>query len=164
MQNDNEEEQELADQIASCLTVVLRSYGDRAMPLIEPLMPHLGALLDSSRPPEERRIGLCLLDDIIEHSPAGVAVQLGSGQACRLPGHPHTMCMDLGSGAIWLSTVCSTWSCRFGSLAGLLPGSRLHACFYMHLRTGIRWGFVLPAQRRSKASRSVLSIAQAIPK
>lgn len=71
MQDDNEEEQELADQVASCLTVVLRAYGDGAMPFIEPLMPHMGALLDSKRTSEERRIGLCVLDDIIEHSPTG---------------------------------------------------------------------------------------------
>ena len=71
MQDDNEEEAELADGIASCLTVVLRRYGDGAMELVNGLMRHLGALLEPGRSSEERRIGICILDDIIEHSPAG---------------------------------------------------------------------------------------------
>ena len=71
VQDDNEEELELADQIASCLTVVLRNKRDEAMALVDPLMPLLGALMDAGRAPEERRIGICVLDDIIEHSPAG---------------------------------------------------------------------------------------------
>ena len=71
-QDDNEEEAELFDGISSCLSVVLRRYGDAAMELVNPLMPYFGALLDPARPVDERRIGICVLDDIIEHSPAGV--------------------------------------------------------------------------------------------
>lgn len=34
-------------------------------------MPILAALLEKSRTPEERRIGVCIMDDLLEHSPAG---------------------------------------------------------------------------------------------
>lgn len=34
-------------------------------------MPILGTLLEKTRTPEERRIGICVMIDVLEHSPAG---------------------------------------------------------------------------------------------
>ena len=53
------------------LTAVLRKYCDAALPFVAELMPALGALLEPGRDPEERRIAICILDDILEHCPAG---------------------------------------------------------------------------------------------
>ena len=61
----------MLDQLASALTVILRSYGDRAMPYIDGIMPQLAQLLDAQRSVQERRIGVCIMDDILEHSAAG---------------------------------------------------------------------------------------------
>ena len=71
VQEENEGEEDLLDQLASVLTAVLRKYGDAALPFLAELMPALGALLEPGRDPEERRIAICILDDILEHCPAG---------------------------------------------------------------------------------------------
>lgn len=47
------------------------------MPLLEALMPGVGRLLEKGRFPEERRIAICVMDDILEHSPAGAAKYMG---------------------------------------------------------------------------------------
>lgn len=70
LQEENEEEEELLDGLAACLTAVLRNYGDSAITLMDGLMPKLGTLLDASRSSEERRVGICIVDDILEHSAA----------------------------------------------------------------------------------------------
>ena len=46
---------------------------DAALPLLERLMPGVGRLLEKGRFPEERRIAICVMDDILEHTPAGAA-------------------------------------------------------------------------------------------
>jgi hypothetical protein len=68
---ENEAEEELYDQVGSCLGSFLKSFGDAALPYVEGLMPHIAPLLDKARPDEERRIALCIIDDMMEHSPAG---------------------------------------------------------------------------------------------
>ena len=74
LQDDIEEEVELLDQITAAITVLLTKYGDDAMALLEDLMPFFGELLDPHRSAAERRTGICVLDDIIEHSPRGELV------------------------------------------------------------------------------------------
>lgn len=49
----------------------MKKYGDAAMPLVDVLMPSMAPLLAPGRSAEERRVALCLLDDILEFSPAG---------------------------------------------------------------------------------------------
>ena len=82
MQEENEDEEDLLDQLASVLTAVLRNYGDAALPFLAELMPALGALLEPGRDPEERRIAICILDDILEHCPAGGRPQPGRRSFC----------------------------------------------------------------------------------
>jgi methionine synthase II (cobalamin-independent) len=45
MQEENEAEEELLDAIATALTVVLKKFGDAAMPYVDALMPAVGTLL-----------------------------------------------------------------------------------------------------------------------
>lgn len=71
MQEENSEEEDLLDELASALTTILKEYGDEAMPCIDGIMPEVGQLLDPSRSPAERRIGICIIDDLLEHSAAG---------------------------------------------------------------------------------------------
>ena len=71
MQGDNELEEELLDQVQSCLGAVLEQFGDSAMPLLEGLMPQIGALLTPKSSVEEKRVGICIMDDIMEHTQEG---------------------------------------------------------------------------------------------
>ncbi len=88
-QEENEDEEDLLDQLASVLTAVLRKYGDAALPVLAELMPALGALLEPGRDPEERRIAICILDDILEHCPAGARLALTL--PCTLGRHPGAL-------------------------------------------------------------------------
>jgi len=45
LQEENEAEEELLDAIATALTVVLKRFGDAAMPYVDGLMPSVGTLL-----------------------------------------------------------------------------------------------------------------------
>lgn len=82
-QEENEDEEDLLDQVSSVLTAVLKQYRDLCMPLVDSLMPSLAPLLDPQRTAEERRVAICILDDILEYSPAGA-----------LP-HPHSQCSNI---------------------------------------------------------------------
>jgi hypothetical protein len=58
-------------QVGSCLGSFLKSFGDAALPYVEALMPSISPLLDKARPEEERRIALCIIDDMLEYSAQG---------------------------------------------------------------------------------------------
>lgn len=58
-------------QVGSCIGAFLKKFNDAVFPLLEKLMPILGGLLEKTRTPEERRIGVCIMDDLLEHSPVG---------------------------------------------------------------------------------------------
>jgi hypothetical protein len=73
MEEEHEAEGELLDKLGEACTTILREYGDSAMPLVEGLMPSIGRLLEKGRYAEERRVALCLMDDVIQYSPSGAA-------------------------------------------------------------------------------------------
>ena len=87
VQEENEDEENLLDQLSSLLSAIIKKYGDAAMPLVDLLMPSVAPLLAPNRSAEERRIALCLLDDILEFSPAGARKSL-----CVICQLPHGMC------------------------------------------------------------------------
>lgn len=74
MQGENELEEDLLDQVQSCLGAVLEQFGDAAMPLMEGLMPQIGVLLTPKSSVEEKRVGICIMDDIMEHTQEGEPV------------------------------------------------------------------------------------------
>eukprot|EP00884_Botryococcus_braunii_P020479 jgi/Botrbrau1/7114/Bobra.0165s0131.1 len=105
LQEENEEEEELLDGLAACLTAVLRNYGDSALYLMDYLMPKLGSLLDASRSSEERRVGICIVDDILEHSAACSQKYMGHlvevlVQGCRDPDANLRQCSVYGLGVL----------------------------------------------------------------
>ena len=77
-------EEELLDQVQSCLGAVLEQFGDAAMPLLEGLMPQIGVLLTPKSSVEEKRVGICIMDDIMEHTKEGDSAA-GSHSAQLLP-------------------------------------------------------------------------------
>jgi hypothetical protein len=71
LEEENEAEEELFDQVGTCLGNFLKKFGDAVLPYVEGLMPSLAPLMMKSRPEEERRIAMCIIDDILEHSATG---------------------------------------------------------------------------------------------
>ena len=59
--------------MGTCLGNFLKKFGDAVLPYVEGLMPSLAPLMMKTRPEEERRIAMCIIDDILEHSAAGRA-------------------------------------------------------------------------------------------
>ena len=60
-------------QVATCLGTFLKKFGDAVLPFVETVMPLIAPLLDKGRGSEDRRIAVCVVDDLLEHSPAGRA-------------------------------------------------------------------------------------------
>jgi hypothetical protein len=71
LEEEHEAEGDLLDALGNVCTTVLREYRDAAMPMIEGLMPAMARLLEKGRFVEERRVALCLMDDIVRYSPVG---------------------------------------------------------------------------------------------
>jgi len=77
LEAENAQEEELFDGVGSALGAFLKRAGDAVLPYVEGLMPQIGPLLDKSRNPEDRRIAVCVVDDLLEHSAAGRAKYAG---------------------------------------------------------------------------------------
>ncbi|KAG1673229.1 hypothetical protein FOA52_013109 [Chlamydomonas sp. UWO 241] len=71
LEEENQQEEELFDQVATCLGTFLKKFNDAVLPLVERIMPQIAPLLEKTRSNEERRIAVCVVDDLLEHSPAG---------------------------------------------------------------------------------------------
>ncbi|GMH40252.1 hypothetical protein BSKO_08156 [Bryopsis sp. KO-2023] len=70
MDEEEESERNVLEEVGTCIAAFLKQYGDTVFPYVESLMAITAKLLDKSRSPEERRIGICVLDDLLEHSTA----------------------------------------------------------------------------------------------
>jgi len=79
LQEEHEAEEEILNNIATCVSTAMRLYGDAAMPALEEhIFQPASQLLDPKRFPEERRVALCIMDDVLEHSPAGTVKFAGN--------------------------------------------------------------------------------------
>ena len=67
-------EDEVFDQFAECVGSLLRSLHAPVLPALEPLLAQFVApMLAADRSPEERRIAICVFDDVMEHASDGGA-------------------------------------------------------------------------------------------
>ena len=67
-------EDEVFDQFAECVGSLLRSLHAPVLPALEPLLQEFVApMLARDRSPEERRIAICVFDDVMEHASDGGA-------------------------------------------------------------------------------------------
>ena len=93
LEAEGEEEEELLDAAAGVVGALLAAYGDAAMPAVDAVMPLMAPLLQPSSSSAavnggsksktakakaavtqgERRVAVCLVDDVVEHSPLGAA-------------------------------------------------------------------------------------------
>lgn len=74
LQDEQAAEDEVFDQFAECVGSLLRSLKAPVLPLIEPLLAqYVAPMLLPDRSPEERRIAVCVFDDVFEHASEGGA-------------------------------------------------------------------------------------------
>jgi len=70
LKEENELEEELTQQVANAIGAMLKQYGDKVMPLVEGLLVRFYPMLDKSKSnPEERRIAIGVMDDMLEYAP-----------------------------------------------------------------------------------------------
>jgi len=77
LEEENQQEEELFDQVGACIGTFLKKFGDSVLGYVESIMGQIAPLLDKSRSAEDRRIAVCVVDDLLEHSPAGRAKYAG---------------------------------------------------------------------------------------
>ncbi len=71
-QDEDEEDVEVLEHVSGVITSVLKHFGDQGMVVVDQLMPQLGKLMAPGASPQETRVCICIIDDILEYSPAGV--------------------------------------------------------------------------------------------
>eukprot|EP01024_Parvocaulis_polyphysoides_P034901 TRINITY_DN3090_c0_g2_i5.p1 TRINITY_DN3090_c0_g2~~TRINITY_DN3090_c0_g2_i5.p1 ORF type:complete len:431 (+),score=97.19 TRINITY_DN3090_c0_g2_i5:151-1293(+) len=70
----NEEEkmeQELLESVNVVIGSALKKYGDDIMPTLETLLPYFGELVEQTQPADFQRIGVCVMDDILDYTHNG---------------------------------------------------------------------------------------------
>ena len=73
-------------QVGQCIASFLTKLGDAALPYVEVLMPQIVPLLDKNRSESDQRVGICIIDDILDYSEAGrqkYAGQVTATHRCR---------------------------------------------------------------------------------
>jgi len=75
---DEEEEAQLAeeqeveeaalDAVQELLAALISTYKGASMPIVEALLPKIARLMEAGRTHEERRIAVCVFDDLLEHA------------------------------------------------------------------------------------------------
>jgi len=79
LQEEQEAEDEVFDQFAECVGALLKAFHSAILPALEPLLGFIVPLLDKNRSPSERRIAICVFDDIFEYASGGAALNYLAG-------------------------------------------------------------------------------------
>jgi hypothetical protein len=66
LEEENEQEEEVFDQVGECLGTLLKTFKAAFLPYFEELMPFITPMLGKQRTPEERRVAICIFDDVAE--------------------------------------------------------------------------------------------------
>ncbi|MFS8008671.1 putative TOG domain, importin beta family [Helianthus anomalus] len=67
LKEENEQEEELFDQVGDCLGTLLKTFKAPFLPLFDELLPYLMPMWGKDRTDEEKRIAICIFDDVAEH-------------------------------------------------------------------------------------------------
>lgn len=74
LEEENEQEEEVLDQLSECLSSFLKKFKSGFLPVIDELWPLIMPMLeDPKRSSQEKRIAICIFDDIVEHAGEGGA-------------------------------------------------------------------------------------------
>ncbi|KAL8142865.1 hypothetical protein V2J09_015897 [Rumex salicifolius] len=67
IREENEQEEELFDQIGDCLGTLIKTYKAAFLPFFDELSTYLTPMWGKDKSSEERRIAICIFDDVVEH-------------------------------------------------------------------------------------------------
>ncbi|CAI5949010.1 unnamed protein product, partial [Closterium sp. NIES-65] len=67
LQEENEQEDEVLDQVGDCIGELARVFKGSFKPFADDLAPFVLQMMDKSRPATERRVGICIFDDLAEN-------------------------------------------------------------------------------------------------
>ncbi|KAL1215898.1 Transportin-1 [Cardamine amara subsp. amara] len=67
LKEENEQEEEVFDQIGDLLGTLIKTFKTSFLPLFDELSSYITPMLGRDRTAEERRIAICIFDDIAEH-------------------------------------------------------------------------------------------------
>ncbi|KAH9617550.1 hypothetical protein KSS87_021809 [Heliosperma pusillum] len=67
LSEENEQEEELFDQIGDCLGTLIKTFKASFLPFFDELSSYLTPMWGKDKTAEERRIAICIFDDVVEH-------------------------------------------------------------------------------------------------
>ncbi|KAL2320474.1 hypothetical protein Fmac_029443 [Flemingia macrophylla] len=67
LKEENEQEEELFDQVGDCLGTLIKTFRASFLPFFEELSSYLTPMFGKDKTSEERRISICIFDDVAEH-------------------------------------------------------------------------------------------------
>ncbi|XP_019093862.1 PREDICTED: importin-5 [Camelina sativa] len=67
LKEENEQEEEVFDQIGDLLGTLIKTFKTSFLPMFDELSSYITPMLGSDRTTEERRIAICIFDDVAEH-------------------------------------------------------------------------------------------------
>ncbi|KAL9233007.1 hypothetical protein vseg_008053 [Gypsophila vaccaria] len=67
LNEENEQEEELFDQVGDCLGTLIKTFKASFLPFFDELSSYLTPMWGKDKTPEERRIAICIFDDVVEH-------------------------------------------------------------------------------------------------
>ncbi|XP_057546144.1 uncharacterized protein LOC130825114 [Amaranthus tricolor] len=67
LKEENEQEEELFDQVGDCLGTLIKTFKASFLPFFDELSSYLTPMWGKDKTTEERRIAICIFDDIVEH-------------------------------------------------------------------------------------------------
>ncbi|CAM8887011.1 unnamed protein product [Rhodiola kirilowii] len=67
LKEENEQEEELFDQVGNCLGALIKTFKAPFLPLFDELSSYITPMWAKDRTAEERRIAICIFDDVAEH-------------------------------------------------------------------------------------------------
>ncbi|ONM59011.1 Importin-5 [Zea mays] len=66
LKEENEQEEEVFDQVSECLGTLIKTFKGSFLPFFEELSMYITPMLGKDKTPEERRIAICIFDDVAE--------------------------------------------------------------------------------------------------
>ncbi|KAL6637674.1 hypothetical protein ACP70R_025246 [Stipagrostis hirtigluma subsp. patula] len=67
LREENEQEDEIFDQVSDCLGTLVKTFKAYFLPFFDELSVYLTPMLGKDKTAEERRIAICIFDDVAEH-------------------------------------------------------------------------------------------------
>ncbi|KAJ6379913.1 hypothetical protein OIU76_016549 [Salix suchowensis] len=67
LEEENELEEELFDRVGDCLGTLIKTFRASFLPFFDDLSPYITPMWGKDKTAEERRIAICIFDDVVEH-------------------------------------------------------------------------------------------------